>query len=271
MGIGHSAKDTIRYLYNEYNLNMEQKNFSMGVRIEHKRIDINKSQYGKFHKYLPAAYYKLAAHNSLGRGVYTFCMCPGGYVLASQSNKETIVVNGMSNNDRSNENSNSAILVDIRKEDFDKGNVLDGIDYQEKYEKLAFNLSKDYKAPANLVKEFLNDEVAQSLRSINTSYPHGLHFCDLKGCLPDFVIDNIKFGIKEFDKRLKGFNNPDAILIGIESRSSSPVRIIRDENYMASKKYIYPIGEGAGYAGGITSAALDGLKSAMKVNEEDYE
>ena len=158
---------------------MEQKNFSMGVRIEHKRIDINKSQYGKFHKYLPAAYYKLASHNNLGRGVYTFCMCPGGYVLASQSNKDTIVVNGMSNNDRSNENSNSAILVDVRKEDYDKGNVLDGIDYQEKYEKLAFSISKDYKAPANLVKEFLNDEVAKELRSINTSYPHGLKFCNL--------------------------------------------------------------------------------------------
>ena len=269
LGIGHSAKDTIRYLYNDLKLNMEQKQFSMGVRIEHKREKINEAQYGKFHKYLPSAYYKLAAHNLDNRGVYTFCMCPGGFVMASQSNKDTIVVNGMSNNDRLNENSNSAILVDVRKEDFDKGNVLDGIDYQEYYEKLAFNISKDYRAPSNLVKEFLNDEIATSERSIKTSYPHGLFFADLNKCLPKFVVDNIKFGIKEFDKKIKGFNDPDAILIGIESRSSCPIRMIRDKEYKSSNKYIFPIGEGAGYAGGITSAALDGLKVAMFVNGEE--
>ena len=267
LGIGHSAKDTIRYLYNDLGLNMEQKQFSMGVRIEHPKELIDKAQYGEFAKYLPAAYYKLAAHDNLGRGVYTFCMCPGGYVLASQSDKESIVVNGMSNNDRSNSNSNSAILVDVKPSDFDKGNVLDGIDYQEHYEKLAYSLSKDYKAPANLVKEFLNDKVAKEERSLHTSYPHGLYFTDLRRCLPNYVVDGIKFGIKEFDKKLKGFNYPDAILIGIESRSSSPVRIIRDDLRKSSNKYIYPMGEGAGYAGGITSAALDGLKSAMKVME----
>ena len=265
LGIGHSAKDTIRYLYNELGLSMEQKSFSMGVRIEHKRSDIDYAQYGKFAKYLPAAYYKLASHNSSGRGVYTFCMCPGGYVLASQSDLGTIVVNGMSNNEREGENSNSALLVDVKPSDYDKGNVLDGIDYQEKYEKLAFELSKDYRAPANLVKEFMEDKVADMERSIKTTYPHGLFFTDLNKCLPDFVIDNIKFGIQEFDKKLHGFNDPDAILIGIESRSSSPVRIIRDLNRKSSNPYIYPMGEGAGYAGGITSAALDGLKTAMEI------
>lgn len=265
LGIGHSAKDTIRYLYNDLDIKMEQKAFSMGVRIEHLRDKINYAQYGKFKDYLPAAYYNLASHDENGRGVYTFCMCPGGYVLASASDKNTIVVNGMSNNDRGNINSNSAILVDVRPSDYDKGNVLDGIDYQEYYENLAFNVSRDYRAPSNLVKEFMNDLVASDVRSIKTSYPHGLKMCNLRECLPDFVVDGIKFGINSFSKRLKGFDDPDAILIGIESRSSSPVRILRDENKEASFKGIYPMGEGAGYAGGITSSALDGLKVAMAI------
>lgn len=264
LGLGHSAKDTIRYLYNNMNLDMEQKAFSMGVRVEHPKELIDKAQYGKFYKYLPAAYYNLACHKD-GRGIYTFCMCPGGYVLASQSEEGTIVTNGMSNNDRANFNSNSAILVDVLPSDYDKGNILDGIDYQEKYEKLAFEISKDYKAPANLIKEFLNDEVALDLRSVKTTYPHGLCFTDLSKCLPSYVINGLKNGIIEFDKKIKGFNYDDAILIGIESRSSSPVRILRDENLEASIKGIYPMGEGAGYAGGITSAALDGLKVAMKI------
>lgn len=268
LGLGHSAKDTIRHLYNNMKIEMEQKSFSMGVRVEHPAELINNSQYGEYAKYLPPAYYKLAAHNN-DRGVYTFCMCPGGYVMASQSEENTIVTNGMSNNSRDNFNSNSAILVDVKPEDYDKGNVLDGIDYQEKYERLAFSISKDYRAPANLIKEFLNDEIANSLRSVKSTYPHGLVFCDLAKCLPDFVIDNLKFGIKEFDKRLKGFNYDDAILTGIESRSSSPVRIIRDNNRESSIKGIYPIGEGAGYAGGITSAALDGLKTAILIANSD--
>lgn len=265
LGIGHSAKDTIRHLYNNMNVNMEQKAFSMGVRIEHLKDKINEAQYGKYKDYLPAAYYNLSAHDENNRGVYTFCMCPGGYVLASTSDNNTIAVNGMSNNDRGNVNSNSALLVDVRPSDYDNGNVLDGIDYQEKYEKLAFNASKDYRAPSNLVKEFLNNEIATSERSIKSSYPHGLNMCNLNTVLPDYVIDGLKFGIKSFSKKLKGFDDPDAVLVGIESRSSSPVRILRDENMESSFKGIYPMGEGAGYAGGITSAALDGLKVAMKI------
>jgi len=264
LALGHSAKDTIRHMYNNMHMNMEQKAFSMGVRVEHPKELIDKAQYGKFYKYLPAAYYKLATHKN-DRGIYTFCMCPGGYVIASASDDKTIVTNGMSNNDRANFNSNSALLVDVKPSDYNKGNVLDGIDYQEHYEKLAYSLSNDYKAPANLIKEFLNDEVAKSLRSVKTTYPHGLFLTDLKKCLPDYVIKGLKEGIVDFDKKLHGFNYDDAILIGIESRSSSPVRIIRDENYESSIKGIYPIGEGAGYAGGITTAALDGLKVAMKI------
>ena len=246
---------------------MEQKSFSMGVRIEHKRESINEAQYGKYKDVLPNAYYNLACHNE-DRGIYTFCMCPGGYVMASQSDEFSIVTNGMSNNSRDNENSNSAVLVDVKPSDYDNGSPLDGIDYQEKYEKLAYSLANDYRAPSNLLKEFLNNEIAKEERSIKTSYPHGLYFCDLGRCLPDYVISNLKYGIKEFNKKLKGFNNPDAILIGIESRSSSPVRVLRDENRESNIKYIYPIGEGAGYAGGITSAALDGLKTAIKITEE---
>ncbi len=264
LGLGHSARDTIKHLYNDMHIKMQQKAFSMGVRVEHPRELIDYAQYGDFYKYLPSAYYKLSYHNN-DRGIYSFCMCPGGYVLASTSDENSIVTNGMSNNDRANFNSNSAILVDVKPSDYNNGNVLDGIYYQEKYEKLAFLLSKDYKAPANLFKEFLNDEVAKDIRSVKTTYPHGIYFIDLSKCLPNYVIDGIKTGILEFDKKMKGFNYDDAILIGIESRSSSPVRILRDDNLESSIKGIYPMGEGAGYAGGITSAALDGIKVAMKI------
>ncbi len=268
LGLGHSAKDTIRVLYNDMHMEMEQKAFSMGVRIEHPASLINEAQYGEFHEVLPPAYYNLAVHMPNGRGVYTFCMCPGGYVLASASDENTIVVNGMSNNKRDNINSNSAILVDVRPSDYDKGNVLDGLDYQEKYERLAFNIGSDFRAPSNLVKEFLHNRVAKKERSVKTTYPHGLIMTDLNKCLPKFVIEGIKWGINGFDHRLHGFNYDDAILIGIESRSSSPVRILRDkESYEAiNNKGIYPMGEGAGYAGGITSAALDGLRVAISIS-----
>ncbi len=262
--IGHSARDTIKHLYNDLKIEMEPKAFSMGVRVEHPANLINESQYGKFYKDLPPAYYNLACHLN-NRGIYTFCMCPGGYVLASASEPNTIVTNGMSNNKRDNFNSNSAILVDVKPEDYYKNSVLDGLDYQEYYERKAFEISGDYKAPANLIKEFLNDEIATNFRSVKTTYPHGIKFADLGKCLPDYVIEGLKGGIVEFDKKLKGFNYDDGILIGIESRSSSPVRIKRDESYQASIKGIYPVGEGAGYAGGITSAALDGLKVAMSI------
>ena len=270
LGLGHSARDTISHLYNKLNVNMEPKAFSMGVRIEHPKSLIDEAQYGKFAKYLPSAYYNLAQHMLNGRGVYTFCMCPGGYVMASQSEENTICVNGMSNSKRDNFNSNSALLVDVRPSDYqiyDKS-ALAGMYYQEKYEKLAFNQAGDYRAPANLVKEFLEGAVAKDLRTIKTTYPHGLFFTDLSNCLPDFVIDGLKFGIKEFNKKINGFSHPDAVLVGIEGRSSSPVRIIRDETYQASIKGLYPIGEGAGYAGGITSAALDGLKCAISIVKE---
>lgn len=263
LGIGHSARDTITHLYHKMKLQMEPKAFSMGVRVEHCAEYINQCQYDKFAHTLPKAYYKLSCHKN-GRGIYTFCMCPGGYVMASTSDECTIVTNGMSNQKREGKNSNSAILVDVRPEDYGYG-VLDGIEFQKHYEQLAYLQSKDYKAPANLMKEFMEGTIASSLRSIKTTYPHGVLLCDLNRCLPKFVVDGIKEGIIEFDHKLNGFYHPDAILVGIESRSSSPVRILRDENRESNFSGIYPMGEGAGYAGGIISASLDGLLTARKI------
>lgn len=269
LGIGHSAKDTIEHLYHQMHLKMEPKAFSMGVRVEHLASYIDQCQYGKFASDLPKAYYKLSCHKN-GRGIYTFCMCPGGYVMASASDEYTIVTNGMSNQQREGKNSNSAILVDVRPEDYGNS-TLAGLEFQRKYEELAFKQAGNYKAPANLMKEFMNNEVATSLRSVEATYPHGIHFCDLRSCLPEFVVEGIQAGILEFNQKLKGFYHPDAVLIGIESRSSSPVRILRNENRESSFSGIYPIGEGAGYAGGIISASLDGLLTAMKIVGEDDE
>lgn len=262
LGIGHSARDTIRHLYENMHIHMEQKAFSIGVRVEHSANWINKVQYGEYADLLPTAYYKLACHHN-DRGIYTFCMCPGGVVMASQSEPNSIVTNGMSNSKRDACNSNSAVLVEIKPSDYDRGNVLDGIEFQQKYERLAYQIAENYQAPANLMYEFLHDRVAEEARSVKPSYPHGVCFCDLKRCLPDFVVEELRYGIGDFDRRMKGFYHPDAVVIGVETRSSCPVRILRNENLQTNIEGIYPIGEGAGYAGGITSSALDGLKTAI--------
>lgn len=261
--LGHSARDTIRHLHAK-GLQMEAKSFSMGVRVEHLQSKINTIQYGKSARFLPAASYKGAIHLAK-RSVYTFCMCPGGTVMASASEPNTIVTNGMSEKSRSKTNANSALLVGIEPADFYKGSPLDGLAYQEKYERLAFQIGGDYRAPANLMREFLQGEVATSSRSVKPSYPHGVVFCDLSRCLPHYVMESLREAIPLFDRRLRGFNDPDAVLTGIESRSSSPVRILRDEQRQSNVAGIYPVGEGAGYAGGITSAAIDGLRTAIAI------
>ncbi len=266
LGFGHSARDTIKMLY-EHGASMEPKSFSMGVRIEHKRDFINHAQYGDYADKLSPAYYKLSCHLENGRGVYTFCMCPGGEVMASASENETIVTNGMSYFDRSNTNSNSGLLVSVNPSDYYKSSPLDGMYYQEKYEHLAYMISKNYSAPANLVGEFLQDKVAKDIRGVKPTYPHGIIFTDLKKCLPSYVVDSLKEALPILDKKLHGFAHPDAILTGIESRSSSPVRMLRDINRMSNIEGLYPIGEGAGYAGGITSAAIDGLKTAIMITK----
>ena len=263
LGLGHSARDTFKMLYS-HGIEMEPKSFSMGVRIEHKREFINHMQYGDFDRYLPAASYKSAVHLENGRSLYTFCMCPGGEVMASSSEEGSIVTNGMSYYNRDKDNSNAALLVNIEPNDYYKGSPLDGLDFQAFYEKKAFEVSNDYKAPVNLMKEFIEGNVAKEIRSVFPSYPHGYCLSSFEGILPDYVINTLKDGLVLMDKRLKGFYHPDAVLTGIESRSSCPLRIIRDERGV-QKDYIYPIGEGAGYAGGITTAALDGLKCAMKI------
>ncbi|MCR4964224.1 MAG: hypothetical protein K6A41_01055 [Bacteroidales bacterium] len=261
IGIGHSARDTIHTLY-EQGLEMEPKGFSMGVRVEHPQTLINKIQFGTAARFLPPASYKGAVHLA-ERSVYTFCMCPGGTVMASTNDPETIVTNGMSERSRDKINANSALLVTVRPEDFMQDSPLDGLAYQKLYEQKAFQISGDYRAPGNLMKEFLQKNIAKNIRSVTPSYPHGIVFCDLQRCLPDYVVNSLREALPLFDRKMRGFTHPDAVLTGIESRSSSPVRILRGQDRMSKVAGIYPIGEGAGYAGGIMSAAIDGLKSAI--------
>lgn len=263
LALGHSARDTFKMLH-EKGIVMEPKSFSMGVRIEHRRETINKIQYGDFSLRLPAASYKIAVHLE-NRSVYSFCMCPGGEVMASQSEEGTIVTNGMSYFNRDKENSNAALLVNVDPKDYYVSSPLDGLAYQEKYEKLAYKVSNDYKAPANLVKEFLKGEVATQHRTVKPSYPHGVFFTSFDDILPTYVVESLREALPIIDKKMKGFMNDDAVLTGIESRSSSPVRIVRNDSKVSSNEYIYPIGEGAGYAGGITTSALDGLKTAIEI------
>lgn len=262
--IGHSAGDTMEMLY-EKGAPMEQKPFAMGVRIEHPRKMIDESQYGAFagHFALGAADYKLNCRPQGGRGVYTFCMCPGGEVVAAASAPGQLVVNGMSEHARAAANSNSALLVGVCPEDFDSEHPLAGFDFQEKWEQLAFKLGgSNFHAPAQLVGDFLRDRMSQTLGDIVPSYRPGVTPCDLRECLPTVVSSSLKLALPLFGRQIKGFDRADAVLTGIESRSSSPVRLLRDSEGQSKIFGIYPCGEGAGYAGGILSAAVDGIKCA---------
>ena len=263
LGLGHSARDTIRMLHARGVL-MEPKGFSIGVRMEHLQRDINRMQYGQAANLLPPASYKGVVHRK-DRGVYTFCMCPGGTVMASASEEGTIVTNGMSEHKRDKANANSALLVSVTPEDFLQGSVLDGIDYQAKYEQLAFRMAGDGRAPGNLVGEFLKGQIATRHRKVVPSYPHGLYYGDFKRCLPDYAVYALREALPFLDRKLPGIANVDTVMTGVETRSSSPVRILRNENRISSISGIYPIGEGAGYAGGIMSAAIDGLKTAISL------
>lgn len=266
LGLGHSARDTIRTMYAK-GLQMEAKSFSLGVRVEHLQEKINAMQYGAFAAYLPPASYKGVVHLK-DRSVYTFCMCPGGTVMASASEKNSVVTNGMSVKQRNGKNANSALLVGINPSDFYQNSPLDGLTYQEKYEKSAFEVAKDYRAPCNLLGEFVDGKVAAAHRTIVPSYPHGVIYCNLSTCLPDYVVNALRQAIPELNKKLKGFQDADAVLTGVETRSSSPVRILRNDRRESNFAGVYPIGEGAGYAGGITSAAIDGLKTAISILQQ---
>jgi len=269
LAIGHSARDTYEMLY-ERGVHIIQKPFAIGARIEHPQDLINKSQYKEFHNHprLGAADYRLIEHTSNGRTAYTFCMCPGGSVIASASSEGQVVTNGMSEHARDKDNANSAFLVNVVPEDFGSDHPLAGVHFQEKYERLAYELGgKNYNAPVQLVGDFLNDRVSTKIGSVKPSYEPGYTFVDLRECLPSFVTETMKEALSGFDKKIKGFAMHDAVLTAVETRSSAPIRIVRDENTLESvnTKNLYPCGEGAGYAGGIVTAAVDGIKCAEKI------
>ncbi len=269
LAIGHSARDTFKALYRQ-GVAMSQKPFSIGVRIEHPQQLIDLSQYGAAAAALGlgAADYKLSYHSPSGRSAYTFCMCPGGYVVAAASEEGGVVTNGMSEYKRDARNANSALLVGVGPEDFGGDHPLAGVEFQRRWEHLAFQLGgRDYCAPVQLAGDFLEDKVSTGFGSVAPSYRPGTRFAPLKDCLPPYVIQTMKEAILDFDRKLKGFALPDAILTGVETRSSSPVRIHRDENHLSNIQGLYPVGEGAGYAGGIMSAAVDGIKTAEKLME----
>ncbi len=259
--LGHSARDTFELLYDK-GLNIVQKPFAMGVRIEQSAKNVNTMQYGKnYDKNLPTADYKFVVHLDNGRSVFTFCMCPGGSVVASSSDEGEIVTNGMSNFARDNEYSNSALLVNVTEKDYGSDHPLAGIYFQQKYERLAYNVGGgDFGAPIQSVGSFLYGKKNFG----KCSYLPKYKLADLKNCLPDFVYDSLKQGLEILCKKY-AFATDDDMLIGIESRSSCPITIKRDENFESSTKGIYPCGEGAGYAGGIVSSAVDGIKLAEKI------
>ncbi len=263
LATGHSARDTFEMLKTK-GTNMEQKSFSVGGRVEHPQSLIGKSQYGEAYRLLPAADYKLATHLSNGRGVYTFCMCPGGYVMAASSEKGGVVTNGMSYFARDSKNANSALLVNITPDDTDSDDPLALMYMQREIEKKAFEVANcTYKAPAQRLCDFLGTQKVEI--SIEPTYPRGVAWTDISKVLPDFVIDSMREGILEFDKKIKGFADGNAIITVPETRSSSPVRILRGDDMQSNIKGLYPCGEGAGYAGGIMSAAVDGIKAAEMV------
>jgi len=261
LAIGHSARDTFEMLEKK-GLYMEAKPFSIGLRIEHKQSTINKAQYGAFwnHPKLGAADYKLSV-NADGRGVYTFCMCPGGQVVAAASEEGRLTVNGMSHYKRDLDNANSAILVSVSPSDFSGDSQLKGMYFQREIEAKAFALGgQNYFAPIQLVGDFLSDKISTSLGDVLPSYKPGYQFADLRECLPDFVVDSLKSAIRQMGRKLQYFDSHDAVLTAVESRSSSPVRIPRGNTFESNILGIIPCGEGAGYSGGIMSSCVDGIR-----------
>lgn len=270
LSVGHSARDTIEMLHKK-GIQMMQKPFSVGARIEHPREWIDKAQYGAFagHPALGAADYKLSCHPPHGRGAYTFCMCPGGTVVGAASEAGGVVVNGMSEYARDAENSNAALLVGIEPQDFPSEDVLSGFELQRQIERTAFRLGgESYAAPAQLVGDFLNDTPSTHGGAVRPSYPIGVEYTDIRRVLPKRVTDTMADALVKMNRMLEGFAMPEAVLTAPETRSSSPVRIIRDEFYQSNINGLYPCGEGAGYAGGIVSASVDGIRCAFAIMED---
>ena len=264
---GHSARDVFALLH-EKGVALRQKPFSMGVRCEHPQEFIDRAQYGAFagHPALGAADYKLSVHLPGGRGVYTFCMCPGGTVVAAASEEGGLAVNGMSVFARDGANANAALLCDVRPEDFGSDHPLAGVELQRRWERAAFlSGGGDWRAPAQLLGDFLAGRPSAGAGRVIPTYPLGVRWGSLDGCLPDFVLASLREAVPLFDRKLRGYAMPDAVLTGIESRSSSPVRIPRDETGQSSLPGLFPCGEGAGYAGGILSAGADGIRQGENV------
>lgn len=269
LAVGHSARDTFASLHGQQ-IAMEPKAFAIGVRVEHLQKLINLAQYGMEQPYahIGAADYKLTYQASNGRAVYSFCMCPGGHVVAAASEDGLLAVNGMSLLARDGVNANSALVVNVTPEDFPSNDVLAGVEFQRHWERLAFQLGGSYQAPVQLVGDFLADKKSTDFGSVRPTYRPGTVFAELKHCLPAFVVEALREAIPAFGKKIAGYDAADAVLSGVETRTSSPVRIVRNEQYQSpSAAGLYPCGEGAGYAGGIMSAAVDGLRIAGKIIE----
>ncbi len=265
LALGHSARDTFEMLLKR-GLPMEQKAFAMGVRIEHSQEFINEAQYGKFAKYLPAADYKLICHLPSGSSAHTFCMCPGGYVMASASEKGGIVTNGASESKRDGTNANAAILVPLKPNQFPSSDILSGAFWQRQIERSCFVAGgENYFAPSQTAKDFINGITTKQFGSVIPTYRPGVTFSNLNNVLPVEITSVLKETLLEFDKRIPNYADENAILTAPETRSTSPVKMLRDEMRQSSIKGIFPCGEGAGFAGGIMSAAVDGIKCAESI------
>ena len=265
IAIGHSARDTFSMLY-ERGLHMEQKAFAVGVRVEHDRERINDSQYGpNWKKYsLPTASYKLTHQTASGRGIYSFCMCPGGFVVNASSEENRLAINGMSNHDRMADNSNTALIVTVTPEDYEGDHPLSGVEFQRRLEEAAYRIGEG-KIPLQRYEDLMKNKKTEQFGSIRPSMKGGYQFADLRECLPDYVVEALLEGMEAFGKTISGYDHPDTLISAVESRTSSPVRIVRNERFESNIEGIYPCGEGAGYAGGITSAAMDGIKVAEEI------
>ncbi|MGV3663066.1 MAG: NAD(P)/FAD-dependent oxidoreductase [Prosthecobacter sp.] len=271
-GIGHSSRDTFEMLH-RHGVPFEAKPFSIGVRIEHPQRLVDKALYGKWagHERLGSAPYKFVAHCGTGRAAYSFCMCPGGLVVAATSEPGMVVTNGMSSYAREEANANSGFMVDVRPGDMPGGNELAGIEFQRSIERRAFELGGGgYRAPAQLLGDFLSGRASTSAGKVEPSYQPGVVWTDLRECLPEYVIATIQEAIPRIDRSIPGFALEDAVLTGVETRSSAPVRIPRDAQTLqcTGVRHFYPAGEGAGYAGGIISAAADGMRVAEAILRE---
>lgn len=266
LATGHSARDTFAMLARE-GISMAAKPFAVGVRVEHPQQMIGKSQYGEYADRLPAADYKLTYTTKSGRGVYSFCMCPGGFVVNASSEPGRLAVNGMSNYARDTGNANSAIVVTVHPGDFDGEDVLAGMAFQRRLEEAAYQQAAG-KIPVQLFGDFLRNCPSRAFGDILPSMKGEYTLANVRSILPDFIGDCIAEGIQAFDRKIRGYARTDALLSGVESRTSSPVKILRDISLQASIRGIYPCGEGAGYAGGITSAAMDGMKVAEQILSE---